>query len=270
MENHQQLFDGLLPICEEAGKAIMQLYQNEEIDIKTKGDSSPVTAADMAAHNIIQQGLHNLTPDIEQLSEEDPDKADRLKWERLWCIDPLDGTKAFINHTDEFTINIALIEENRPVLGFIYAPVSQIAYWGCMGKGAWKKLPNESPARIFSRPLPKDIVVAASHRHDPVAHDDLLKPVLDNFGQVDRKIMGSALKMCLIAEGIVDFYPRLKPTSEWDTAAGQAIIEASGGYLVNAYSLEPLSYNCRDTLENPAFFAYGDPQFPLEELQQTA
>lgn len=269
MKDHQQLIDQLLTICKRASDAIMQVYQLSDFNIQSKQDQSPVTAADLAAHEIIRQGLQELTPDIPQLSEEDCELSaeQRRQWPLFWCIDPLDGTKEFIQRNDEFTINIALIQDHQPVLGIIYVPVTQIAYWGSEQLGAWKQKGDEAPARIRSRPLGQELVVAASRRHGIAENANLLKPIEHQFRQVNSYGIGSSLKMCLIAEGVADFYPRLFPTSEWDTAAAQAILEAAGGRLVNASNLRPLSYNHRDSLENPFFYACGDPQFPLEEIR---
>ncbi|MGH1460526.1 MAG: 3'(2'),5'-bisphosphate nucleotidase CysQ [Neptuniibacter sp.] len=272
MEDKNTLIDGLLNICERAAEAIMEVYKSPDIQVSEKADSSPVTQADLAAHKIIQQGLSRLTPDIPQLSEEDTaiDFPQRQQWSSFWCIDPLDGTKEFIHRNDEFTINIALIENHRPTLGIIYVPATGTAYWGGKQLGAWKKRKDQNPVHIRSRPLGEQLIVAASRRHGQDKNDRLLKPILHHFEQVHSEGVGSSLKMCLIAEGLADFYPRLFPTNEWDTAAAQAIIEAAGGKLVNAGNLEPLTYNKKESLENPYFFVCGDPQFPLEEIARRA
>jgi len=268
MQNHQQLIDALYKICQQAAVAIMDVYQRDDFSIQEKQDHSPVTQADLAAHEIITQGLTELTPDIPQLSEEDTSVTftQRQQWQKFWCIDPLDGTKEFINRNDEFTINIALIENNRPILGIIYIPVTKVAYWGSIELGACKLEHGEQAVHIRSRPMTENLIVAASRRHGQDANANLLKPIEHHFKHIRNKGMGSSLKMCLIAEGAADFYPRLFPTSEWDTAAAQAIVEAAGGKLVNASSLEPLRYNQRESLENPYFYVCGDPQFPLEEI----
>ena len=266
--DQQRLIAPLIQICERASKAILEIYQGEHFSVETKQDNSPVTQADIAAHEIIKKGLQDLTPDIPQLSEEEGiSYQQRKNWSRFWCIDPLDGTKEFIHRNGEFTINIALIEDNKPVLGIIYIPVSDIVYWGGSQINAWKKQPNHPPAQIRSKPMGPELIVAASRRHGQDEHHNLLKPIEHRFQHVTNKGMGSSLKMCLIAEGLADFYPRLFPTSEWDTAAAQAIVEAAGGKLVNASDLHPLRYNERESLINPFFFVCGDPQFPLEEIR---
>ncbi len=265
----QSLIDALITICQQAGDAILDIYEQPDHQVRSKADHSPVTAADLAAHEIIRAGLTTLTPAIPQLSEEDTQISteQRLVWSEFWCIDPLDGTKEFINRNGEFTVNIALIKQGKPVLGIIYSPVLRTFYWGGTEISAWKQLPEQSPAQIRSRPLGNELIITASRRHGVEANDNLLKPIEYRFRQVRNRGMGSSLKMCLIAEGVADFYPRLFPTSEWDTAAAQAIVEAAGGKLVNARNLEPLSYNQRESLENPFFFVCGDPQFPLEEIR---
>lgn len=268
--DQQKLAHALLSICHQAGQAILEVYQQDDFSVRSKQDRSPVTAADLAAHKIIQQGLTELTPEIAQLSEEDTERtfAERQNWQRFWCIDPLDGTKEFINRNDEFTVNIALIEDGSPIFGMIYVPVSGIAYWGGNKIGAWKQMADQPPAQIRSRPLGKELIVASSRRHGQEANESLIHPLANHFRRITHKGMGSSLKMCLIAEGLADFYPRLHPTSEWDTAAAQAIIEAAGGRLVNAHTLQALTYNQRESLVNPFFFVCGDPQFPLELLKQ--
>lgn len=257
-------------ICRDAGAAIMQVYEGDDFDVQAKGDDSPVTAADLAAHAIIEQGLRALTPEIPRLSEEaaDIDFASRRHWSRFWCIDPLDGTKEFIRRNDEFTVNIALIEDGRPVFGIIYLPTRRTLYWGGTDCGAWKQEDNTEPQAIQSRPLGDKLIVTASRRHGQDTTSALLAGLEDRFREVRSLASGSSLKMCLIAEGKADFYPRLFPTSEWDTAAAQAIVEAAGGALVDADSLQPLTYNQRESLINPFFYVVGDTDFPLQTLKR--
>lgn len=270
MLDHKALLQPLLEICEHASQAILNVYHKDDFSIQNKQDQSPVTAADLAAHEIIQKGLATLTPDIPQLSEEaaDINFSQRQQWNTFWCIDPLDGTKEFIRKNDEFTVNIALIHEHKPVLGIIYIPVTGTAYWGSTQLGSWKQQSNAAPAQIRTRPLGDNLMLAASRRHGQDLNAQLIKPIQDDFKHIENIHLGSSLKMCLIAEGKADFYPRLFPTSEWDTAAAQAIVEAAGGRLVNAHTLEPLDYNQKESLENPFFFVCGDPIFPLELLRR--
>lgn len=266
--NNQILIKSLLQTCKQAADAILAIYHQSDFSIENKADDSPLTQADIASHRIISDALNTLTPDIPQLSEEvcDLSYEERSQWQRYWCIDPLDGTKEFIQRNGEFTINIALIEQGKPVLGIIYAPVTSTAYWGSTDLGAWKQTEHSQPIQIRSRPLGKQLIVIGSRRHGRDKGENLLYPIQQRFDHITTKAMGSSLKMCLIAEGTADFYPRLFPTSEWDTAAAQAIVEAAGGSLVAANTLTPLTYNQRSTLINPDFFVCGDPQFPLEEL----
>lgn len=258
----------LKQISRDAGQAILDIYQRDDFDIQHKGDNSPLTAADLAAHQIIEQGLSALTPEWPQLSEEAADIpfSTRQHWQRYWCIDPLDGTKEFINRNGEFTVNIALIDQHQPVFGIIYVPVSDELYWGDRN-GAWKQTGQNNAERIHCRVLGEQLTLIASRRHGQKKNDALLGPLVGRFNKVNTVNKGSSVKMCLIAEGQADIYPRLFPTSEWDTAASQAIIEAAGGQLVDAHTLHPLRYNLSDSLENPWFIVIGDPAFPLAQLQ---
>ena len=265
---HPILIKSLLQTCKQAADAILAIYQQGDLSVEHKSDDSPLTQADLASHRIINAALNSLTPDIAQLSEEacDIPFAERSQWPRYWCIDPLDGTKEFIQGNGEFTINIALIEHGQPILGIIYTPATHTAYWGSVEFGAWKQNHGEQPIQIRSRPLAQQLTVIGSRRHVSDSGENLLQPIEQRFEHIATKEMGSSLKMCLIAEGAADFYPRLFPTSEWDTAAAQAIVEAAGGILVAAKTLTPLTYNQRPSLINPDFVVCGDPQFPLEEL----
>lgn len=263
------LVPDLIRISEEAGTAIMEVYQRPDFDIETKHDDSPVTAADLAAHQIIADGLNRLNPTIPQLSEEASEIsfANRRHWPLYWCIDPLDGTKEFIRRNGEFTVNIALIENGNPLFGVIHLPAHGITYWGGQRIGAWKQEADGTVHSIRSRPLGRELVVTASRRHGQERNAQLMSDLSTRFDRVTSLASGSSWKMCLIAEGKADFYPRLFPTSEWDTAAAQAIVEAAGGVLVDVARLEPLRYNQRKSLENPSFYVAGDPDFPLQMLQ---
>ncbi len=258
----------LRQICLDAGEAIMQVYQSDDFNVQAKGDDSPVTAADLAAHAIIEQGLLALNPTIPQLSEESTEIAfaERRDWSLFWCIDPLDGTKEFIRRNDEFTVNIALIQDGKPILGIIHLPPAGVTYWGGERIGAWKQESDGSIHSIQSRPLGTELIVTASRRHGQEQNDKLLLELKNQFERVENLASGSSLKMCLIAEGKADLYPRLFPTSEWDTAAAQAIVEAAGGKLVDADTLQPLTYNQRESLINPFFYVVGDQDFPLQAL----
>lgn len=241
----------LVAICERASDKMLEIYQDPaRFDIQQKSDDSPVTAADLAANEVIQQGLQALSPHIPVLSEEDaPDWQERQHWRRFWCVDPLDGTKEFIARTDEFAINIALVEDSKVLLGFIYAPVTGEYWWGSKAIGAFKGA--DSP--ITSRPASRELTVIASRRFHS---SDFWEEKLKTLGmQMTLTSKGSALKFCNLAEGKSDLYPRMGPTSEWDTAAGQGILEGAGGQLIDILG-GPLHYN-KQNLLNPGFYAAG-------------
>jgi 3'(2'), 5'-bisphosphate nucleotidase len=245
----------LIELSREAGRAIMQVYaQDFAVDIK--GDKSPVTAADLAAHRIICDGLAAMTPDIPVLSEEAADIPweRRREWHTLWLVDPLDGTREFVKKNGEFTVNIALIENHEPTMGIIYAPALDVMVHAERSASAWLRDGDEDIALASTRPAAAPLRVAASRSHNT----ERTQRLLDALGEHERVGLGSSLKFCRLAEGRMDFYPRFGPTSEWDTAAGQIILEAAGGAV---YDLQgrPLRYNTKDSLLNPDFFAVGDP-----------
>lgn len=251
------LLKGVNPIAHEAGKAILDIYETDYA-IEHKDDKTPLTEADMAAHHIIDAGLTSLSPDIPVLSEESAKIpfAERSQWSTYWLVDPLDGTREFIKRNGEFTVNIALIENGEPVVGVVYVPVSGVSYFACRTHGAWKtESPDAEPQRIQVRPLPKEgpLVIAGSRSHS----GDSLKSFLKNVGEYEIISMGSSLKSCLVAEGKADLYPRLGPTSEWDTAAAHCVVDEAGGRLTDT-SMKPLRYNTKDSLLNPYFFVCGD------------
>ena len=254
--------DDLLPpvieLAETAGERILAIYETE-FDVTHKGDASPLTAADLAAHEAIVEGLSRLTPHWPVLSEESAHIpfTERRTWYRYWLVDPLDGTREFVKRNGEFTVNIALIEDHRSVLGVIQVPVSGLVYHAARGLGAFKREPGQKSAAIHSRPLPEEgpIVVAGSRSHG----NPKLERFLAALGRETEVFpMGSSLKSCLVAEGKADLYARLGPTSEWDTAAAQAIVEEAGGVVVDLGG-EPLAYNTKDSLLNPSFLVAGDP-----------
>jgi 3'(2'), 5'-bisphosphate nucleotidase len=247
--------DDLLQLARQAGDAILQIY-NTDFDVEHKQDNSPLTAADLAAHRVIVSTLERLTPDIPVLSEESskiPFET-RQQWQRYWLIDPLDGTREFVKRNGEFTVNIALIEDHQPTFGVVYAPVLDRIYYGARNQGAWKQEGEQAVEEIrVAAQRRQPTLVAGSRSH---AGDSLLR-YLENLGDHELVSMGSSLKLCLVAEGKADLYPRLGPTSEWDTAAAQAVVEAAGG-RVTTLDLEPLSYNTKDSLLNPFFLVFGD------------
>jgi 3'(2'), 5'-bisphosphate nucleotidase len=249
--------DALLEVALEAGDAIMRIYESA-FGVTAKADQSPLTEADLAAHRIIVQRLAALTPDIPVLSEESDqlEHAQRRNWRRLWLVDPLDGTKEFINRNGEFTVNIGLIVEGQPVLGVVYAPALGRAYAGVQGKGACKRVDGHWEP-IETRPYTGGrATVVASRSHRGPAIDAFLARLQAKEGVAPELVSsGSSLKLCAVAEGTAHVYPRLGPTSEWDTAAGQAIVEAAGG-SVRDLRMKPLRYNKPDLL-NPWFIASG-------------
>jgi len=240
-------------IAHAAGRRILDVYERE-FKVEHKEDHSPLTEADRAAHEIITSQLEALTPDIPVLSEESAavNYDTRAGWKRFWLVDPLDGTKEFINRNGEFTVNIALIEGNRPVLGVVYVPVPAITYYACAGQGAYKQKGECAiqPVRVRRFDGGKPIVVASRSHAGPET-----EAFLRNLGEHDVVSMGSALKLCLVAEGAADVYPRLGPTMEWDTAAAQCVVEAAGGRVTDLNS-QPLVYN-KPSLLNPWFLVSG-------------
>lgn len=241
------MLDAICQLAREAGDAIMQVYDGHQpMDVTSKTDDSPVTAADIAAHQIIVQGLVALTPAIPVLSEEDPPSWDiRQHWQRYWLVDPLDGTKEFIKRNGEFTVNIALIEEGKPVLGVVYAPVLNVMYSAADGK-AWKEESGiRKPIQVRDA-RPPLVVISRSHS------DDELQEYLQQLGEHQTTSIGSSLKFCLVAEGQAQLYPRFGPTNVWDTAAGHAVAAAAGAH-VHDWQGKTLDYTPRESFLNPGF-----------------
>lgn len=242
----------LEPICQlarEAGAAIMQVYEGEKpLEATHKADDSPVTAADIAAHTVIMKGLLALTPDIPVLSEEDPQAWDiRQGWDRYWLVDPLDGTKEFLKRNGEFTVNIALIEKGKAVLGVVFAPVLNIMYSAEAGK-AWKEECGVRNQIHVLDARPPRVVVSRSH----ASSDNELKEYLQQIGEHQTTAIGSSLKFCLVADGQAQLYPRFGPTNIWDTAAGHAVAVAAGAH-VHDWQGKPLDYTPRESFLNPGF-----------------
>jgi 3'(2'), 5'-bisphosphate nucleotidase len=251
------LLPGVLRVARAAGDAILDVYGKADHGVETKADRSPLTAADRAAHGVIAAGLAGLAPEIPLWSEESAAIAwdTRRHWPEFWLVDPLDGTKEFIKRNGEFTVNIALVRGHASVLGVIHAPVLNKDYWGLAGGGAFRAGgggPGE-PIRVRT-PALTPVRVAGSRSH----RGSSLDGVLGRVGHHTLVSMGSSLKFCLVAEGAADFYPRLGPTSEWDTAAAQAIVEAAGGAVLDLEG-QPLRYNTGPGVLNPFFIARGDP-----------
>ncbi|MCE9936080.1 3'(2'),5'-bisphosphate nucleotidase CysQ [Aeromonas salmonicida] len=241
----------LEPIARTAGDTIMAIY-SQPFTVEYKGDESPLTAADKGAHEVIVQALAGLTPDIPVLSEESGPEVMGLRhgWSRYWLVDPLDGTKEFVSRNGEFTVNIALIEDGKPLWGLVYAPVLDRLWYGGKGMGAWRVADGKREA-IQTLPHQEGSPwrVVGSRNHLSRETLDYLAP----FGDIELVSMGSSLKFCIIAEGGAELYPRLAPTCEWDTAAAQAVLEGAGG-SVTRLDGSPLAYNKPDIL-NPWFVA---------------
>lgn len=258
--NHSRLItgeflDNTIAIAREAGKRILDVYETD-FAVHRKEDQSPLTKADLVAHQTIVDGLSKLTPEIPILSEESPiiPFAKRSLWTHYWLVDPLDGTREFVKRNDEFTVNVALIEEHRPILGVVVVPVTGVCYFAAKDLGAYKVEPDRKAVRIHTRTLPDGtITVAGSRSHGNAA----TRAFIERLGNTEVIGIGSSLKSCLIAEGRADIYPRFGPTSEWDTAAAQCVVEEAGGRVTDT-SLQPLVYNTRESLDNPAFLAFGD------------
>ncbi|QIB49749.1 3'(2'),5'-bisphosphate nucleotidase CysQ [Pseudomonas sp. OIL-1] len=255
----------LCALTRRAGDRTLEWWRHNP-EVTDKPDDSPVTAADLAAHHMIVAGLHALTPDIPVLSEEDTDAplAERMSWQRFWLVDPLDGTKEFIAGTDEFTVNIALIDNGQVVLGIVGAPARNTLYWGGKDLGAWRQLGNEPAEPIHCRPAATPLVVVASRRHSSPEQEAMLSRI-QTLQQIEQVSVGSSLKFCLVAEGQADLYPRLAPTSQWDTAAAQAVVEGAGGQVIGLDGRR-FAYPTRESWLNGHFVAMGD--VPSELLTQ--
>lgn len=256
-KNYHQHMISVIEIAKNAGIAIMDIYETD-FDVVKKSDNSPLTQADMAAHNLIVTSLKQLTPEIPILSEESDAIAAEIRnsWQQYWLIDPLDGTREFVKRNGEFTVNIALIDNHVPVLGVVYAPVTELLYFATVGRGAWKQIKNQAAFQIHSRSFViEKLIVAGSRSHIDHNFQRFLHNIHVRTGATPELIhMGSSLKICLVAEGCADVYPRLGPTSEWDTAAAHCVLKEAGGDIIDEAGL-PLRYNTKQSLLNPSFFA---------------
>lgn len=269
--NHPFLKD-VMALAVDAGKSILSFYRSgDPLPVMTKQDCSPVTEADYSAHRVLAAGLPDLLA-VPVLSEEsEPPSLDvRARWGHYWLVDPLDGTREFLDGNDEFTVNIALVESGMPTLGVIYVPVTGIGYAGGPGLGAFKyknqqwsgiQVRTEARRRLLEEPFR----LVASRRHGLSEVSRLAERLRYSLSDVVISEVGSSLKFCHVAEGYADLYPRFAPTSEWDTAAGQAILEAAGGCVVGL-DFRPLVYNNKSDFLNPFFYGLGDRAFPWQEL----
>jgi 3'(2'), 5'-bisphosphate nucleotidase len=254
MRDLAELAQALLPVVSRADAAIMKVYE-QAFTVEHKVDDSPLTLADLESQRVIVEGLKRLTPEIPILSEESAHApwSERCHWRELWVVDPLDGTREFVKRNGEFTINIALIAEHEPVLGVVSAPARDLVYWGAAGVGAFRRRAGGAASKIRVAPpgVPIRVVGSRSHLSPQTAL------YLERLAAHELTGIGSALKFTLLAEGGADLYPRFGPTSEWDTAAGQALLEAAGGHVTRMDG-HRLRYNCRESLINGDFVAFTD------------
>jgi 3'(2'), 5'-bisphosphate nucleotidase len=266
-------FFDLWKIALEAGQEILEVYE-KDFQVEFKEDASPVTQADKRAHLSIVKNLSAIDSRIPILSEEgiETPYQERCTWDTFWLVDPLDGTKEFVKKNGEFTVNIALIKDHYPVLGIIYAPVLDIVYFGRVGEGAYKleqaskvNIKSEEELMDQSTALPerkdrRTICIVASRSHRSVETQEFIEELEKAHGKVEVISSGSSLKFCLVAEGKADYYPRYAPTMEWDTGAGQAIVEAAGGKVMNYDDGGRFSYN-KENLLNGWFLAENEVPF---------
>lgn len=251
-----QLVKDVQVIARKAGEKILDIYENEDFSktIDFKADDSPLTIADKASHVIIDEALKNLPLNIPILSEEGtvPSYDERKSWITYWCVDPLDGTKEFINKNGQFTVNIALIDNGEPVLGVVYTPVTDTMYVGDKNSGAFKSENGETNAIKVNQKTADRIAVRSKSHASPEEEE-----VLDKYLVTDQISVGSSLKFCMVAEGKADVYYRHGPTMEWDTAAGQAVLEAAGGNIYQGNSEEQLFRYNKENLLNGSFLCLG-------------
>ena len=256
------LIEPVIALVREAGAAIMAVYAND-FDVEHKDDKSPLTAADRAAHHILDDGLLALPGGYPVLSEESAsiDWSVRRTWTRHWLVDPLDGTREFVKRNGEFTVNIALIHQGAPALGVVQAPVGGQVWHAVRGELGYRRDGHRDSVLRARAPAIAPLRVAASRSH----RDARTQAVLDRMGPIEEVALGSSLKFCRIAEGGLDVYPRFGPTSEWDTAAAQCVLHAAGGALLAADTGKPFRYNRRESLLNGDFIALGDPDLPWRD-----
>jgi 3'(2'), 5'-bisphosphate nucleotidase len=255
MRDFPALAEELLPVVARAGAAIMQVY-GAAFSVQHKDDNSPLTLADLESQRVIIEGLKRITPDIPILSEESATApwAERQSWRELWVVDPLDGTREFVKRNGEFTVNVALVVEHEPLLGVVAAPALGLTYWSAAGVGAFCSTAGGEQRRIHTAPPQRPLRVVGSRSHasgETAAY-------LARLGPHVLTQIGSSLKFCLLAQGEAELYPRFGATSEWDTAAGQAVLEAAGGHVTRMDG-HRLRYNCRDSVINSDFVAFSHP-----------
>lgn len=259
--NLTALASQLIDIAREAGRVILKVYQQKDLKVRTKEDATPVTSADIAANDVIESRLAKLNLQYPTLCEETVHApwSERQQWQRYWLVDPLDGTKEFINRNDEFTVNIALVEDHYPLIGVVHIPVTDTTYWGGRRLGAYQQIAGNLQSPIKTRALnpEQEVVVLGSRSYGNSDTHRYLESLRTVFPTLSFKKVGSALKSCQIAAGEADFYPRLGPTSEWDTAAVQGVVEGAGGLFLDPAG-ERFSYNRKASLINSNFMVLGD------------
>lgn len=249
VSNLAALLPEVCRLAEAAGRAILPFYRQESLQVELKADASPLTEADLAAHRLLLEGLQELTPTIPVLSEEAGGIPywERQQWQQFWLVDPLDGTREFLEGNGQFTVNIALVEAGIPILGVVHAPALGLTYRAAQKLGAYR---GDEP--IWSRPPAQPpLQVVASRSHKDTETERFLERLQRRYGLLEVKSVGSALKFCLVAEGSAHLYPRFGPTLEWDTAAAQCLVEQAGGSVTDLQG-DPLRYNKPD-LRNPPF-----------------
>lgn len=258
--NLAQIIEPCVAIAKNAGARILEIYQGSDaLNIQIKADSTPVTYADIAAHNVIVEGLTALTPQIPILSEEGANipVEVRRQWQTYWLIDPLDGTKEFIHRTDEFTVNIALIHQGHSLLGVIYAPVLDSCYYAYANAGAYKQIGNAKAEKIHTvKARNNQLRITVSRRHSL----EVAESFIQNIPSHTKYPKGSSLKTCFIAEGSADVYPCFGKTSEWDMGAAQCIIEEAGGAMLDL-DFQPIKFNQKESLLNPPLLVIGDTDY---------
>jgi 3'(2'), 5'-bisphosphate nucleotidase len=256
------VLEDIITLCRAAGAETLRFYRTD-MSVTYKDDQSPLTAADRASHDVIIGGLRNLAPGIPAISEEDAPGGDTggPVPEQYWLVDPLDGTKEFLKRRDDFTVNVALVQNGKAILGVVYAPAHRVIYFAESGAGAWRQADGSDAIPIRTHPADvKSLRVVASKEHAGPAVEALLR----RLPNASVTSIGSSLKFCLVAEGKADFYPRFVPTMEWDTAAAQCVVETAGGQMLTLDG-EPLRYG-KPGRKNPSIITIGDPAFAWSEL----
>lgn len=258
-DSNQELLDVAKQCAREAGSLVLSMYQSGNFKHLQKSDESPVTCADIAAHELIEAYLSKHFPDIPIMSEEQEHLPfeKRQSWSDYWLVDPIDGTQEFVAKSGDFAVSIAYVRNNQPIIGVIYWPVKNICYFASFGEGAWKSDNGKTIAiqvRTFEQPAIDDITIAVS-RVQPI--ETVMKRVSEERQYQIIKRGSCSLKACAIAEGVADMYLRVGITGEWDTGAAQCIVTEAGGKIVDL-SFNALSYNEREQLSNPDFLILGD------------